>query len=204
MALPESVRVKLLSEAAGYVTSTRVMQRDFAIQELMEALVAVAGKNIERIQQLLRTGSVVAGDYRYRWAGLEAAREDLEPLLAPFPDPWPERVFEPGRCVYAIIRAGVETIELPREQAARVRRQRGRAMEREGGSFWDALLELARERPPRYESYSYRQRADVYSLEPAGAEVERLREAAASLAMERAAERVQRLPLDKITFLVNR
>lgn len=60
MALLERVRVKLLSEAAGCVTGTRVIERDFPIQELMEAVVAVAGKNVERIRQLLRAGSIMA------------------------------------------------------------------------------------------------------------------------------------------------
>jgi len=197
MALPERVRVKLLSEAAGYVTSTRVMQRDFPIQELLEAVVSVAGKNLERIRWLLRTGSIVVGDYRYRWVSLEAAREDLEPLLERFPDPWPQREFQPGRCVQAQIHAGVETIDLPREEGARTRLLRK-------ATFWDALLQLARERAPHYETYSYRQRADVYSLEPTAGEAARLREAAALLASERTAERIQRLPLGKITFLVNR
>lgn len=38
MALPEQVRVKLLSDAAEYVSVTRVMQRDFPLAELPEAV----------------------------------------------------------------------------------------------------------------------------------------------------------------------
>jgi hypothetical protein len=197
MALPKRVPVKVHSEAAGYISSSPVVQRDLPIEELMEALVAVAGKNVERIVQLLRTGTIALGESRYRWSGLEAARQEVEPLLAAFPDPWPGRAFEPDRCVYAIIRAGAETIDLPREQAAQ-RRPRTKA------TFWDALMRIARERAPAYEMYSYRQRADVYVMQPAAQEVERLREAADLLAMERVAERLCRLPIDKILLLVNR
>ncbi len=197
MALPERVRVKLLSEAAGYVTSTRVVQRDFALEELMEAIVAVAGKNLDRVVQLLRAGTIVVGDYRYRWTAIEATAADVEPLLARFPDPWPEREFQPDRCVCAIVRAGVEAIELRREEAARTRLFRKT-------SFWDVVLQLARERPPQYDSYSYRHRADVYALAPAATEIAHLREAAALLPAEGLAERLRRLSIDKILFLVNR
>lgn len=197
MALPERVRVKLISEAAGYISTERVMQRDFPILELIEALLAVAGKNIERLQQILRAGSVVVGNYRHRWAPLEAERHELETLLAHFPDPLPDRPFEPARCVFAVIRAGLETIELPRQQAAR-----RRLLKR--SSFWDALMEVASARVPLYRSYSYRDRADVYTFEPTRDDEERLREAAALLTVERTGERIRALPLEKITLLVNR
>ncbi len=197
MALPEQIRVKVLSEAAGYVTATRVVLRDFTAAELMEALVAVAGKNIERLLQLLRAGTFASGDYRYRWEPIEAQCQELEPHLARFPNPCPDRPFEPARCVFARIRAGVETIEMPREQAA----QRGFLKKQ---SFWDVLMQVASARPPAYQTYSYRDRADVYAFEPTRGEVERLRDAAALLPLEQAGNRIRSLPVEKIILLVNR
>ena len=70
MALPEWVRVKLMSDAAEYISMTRVIERDFPMAELLEAVVAVGGKNPERLQHTLRAGSMVLGQYRYRWKPL--------------------------------------------------------------------------------------------------------------------------------------
>ena len=115
MALPGRVRVKLMSDAAEYISMTRVMQCDFPMAELLEAVVAVGGKNPERLLQILRAGSMVLGQYCYRWEPLEADATDLAPLLARFPDSQPDRPFQVERCVHAAICAGVEMIELPRE-----------------------------------------------------------------------------------------
>ncbi len=197
MALPERVRVKLMSEGAGYISTERVVQRDYPAAELLEALLAVAGKNIGRLQQILRAGSVVVGPYRHRWQPIEASAEELQPLLEGFPDPRPDRPFEAGRCVFASIRAGVETIELPREQAARRRLLKK-------SSFWDVLMEVASARVPLYQTYSYRDRADVYVFEPTREEEARLRAAAPLLTLERTEQRICTLPLEKVTLLVNR
>ena len=197
MALPERVRVKLMSEAAEYISMTRVIERDFPMAELLEAVVAVSGKNPERLQQILRAGSMVLGQHRYRWEPLEADATDLAPLLACIPDPRPDRPFQVERCVYAAIHAGVETIELPREQVARRRWL-------QKNSFWEVLMEVARARAPCYQSYSYRTRADVYAFEPTQEDVERLRGAAVLLHTPRTKERIRTLPLEKVTLLVNR
>src|SRR5512140_2414740 len=130
MALPERVRVKVLSEGAAFVSTERVTQSDVPFFELLEAAVSVGGKNLERLAHIFRTGTIVVNGYRYRWAPFEVSPHELEPLLATFPDPRPDRPFEPDRCVYARIAAGVETIQLHREQAAR----RGF---RKKGSFWE-------------------------------------------------------------------
>ncbi len=197
MALPERVRVKLVSDEAGYISSARVVQRDFSMTELLEALLAVSGKNPQRLRQLLRAGSVVVGGYRHRWAPLEAEAEELAPLLARFPDPQPDRPFQAERCVLAMIRAGVETIEMPRDQAAR-----RRFLKKE--SFWEVLMAVAIARRPQYQSYSYRDRADVYTFEPTQEDRQRLRDAGPLLRADRLEERLRMLPLEKVMLLVNR
>ena len=195
--LPERVRVKLMSEAAEYISTEPVIQRDFPLAEFLEAVVAVGGKNPDRVIQILRAGSTVIGNYRYRWTPLAAETEELAPLLARFPDPRPERAFEPQRCVFAAIRAAGETIELPRERAARRRLLKKI-------SFWDVLMDVAAGRIPRYQTYSYWDRADLYVFEPTHEDQRRLREAAALLAIGRTRQRICALPLEKITLFVNR
>ncbi len=197
MPLPERVRVKLMSETAEYISTSPVVQRDYPISELLEAVVSVVGKNPERLRQILRAGSVVVDNYRHRWAPLEADAGELAPLLARFPDPLPERPFQVERCVFATISAGVETIELPREQAARRRFLKKLA-------FWDVLMEVAAARGPRYQTYSYRNRADVYAFEPTRDDERRLREAASLLRAERTEQQIRSLPLEKVTLFVNR
>ena len=201
MALPERVRVKLMSDAAGYIEMTRVMERDLAFDELLRMVVSVAGLDAGRIRAILRAGTAVAGPYRYRWTPLEiedAGEEaDLAARLARFPHAEPDRPFDPARCLLARIRAGVETIELPREAAERRRFTEKR-------SFWDVLMERSAARIPRYETFSHREQADVYSYEPTPEDEQALRGAASLLRAARTAEQVTGLPLEKVTLYVKR
>jgi hypothetical protein len=197
MALPQRIRVKLLPETAGYISSLPVIERDFTIAELLEALVSLCGKKIERLRQVLAAGSAVLGDFRYRWQPIEADPADLQTLLAVFPDPQPDRPFQPVRCVLARVYSAGETIELPRQEAARRRFSHKQ-------SFWDVLMEIAVARLPRYQTYSYRERADVYVFEPTRGDEQALKEAAALLPLERAAQRIPALRIERIALLVNR
>lgn len=197
MALPERVRVKVMSDAAGYIEMTHVANREVTIEELLELVVSVTGLDAARIATILRAGTVVSGAYRYRWAALEAEEAGLTPRLADFPRPEPGRPFDPSRCLLARIRAGVETIELPRESAARRRLLRKQ-------SFWEVLIELAALRAPRYETYSHHDRADVYSFRPTAEDEQMLRRAAPLLRMDRTIEQVTGLPLEKVTLYVRR
>ena len=54
---PATIRVKLLSEAAGYVTVSPVVQRDFNLPELVELMLPVLGKDKRRIRQKRRQSS---------------------------------------------------------------------------------------------------------------------------------------------------
>ena len=201
MALPERLRVKLMSDAAGYIEMTRVMERDLGFDELLRMVVSVAGLDGERIRAILRAGAAVAGPYRYRWTPLEieagGEEADLAARLARFPHAEPDRPFDPARCLLARIRAGVETIELPREAAAR-------RLFTEKRSFWDVLMERSAARIPRYETFSHREQADVYSYEPTPEDEQALRGAASLLRAARTAEQVTGLPLEKVTLYVKR
>ena len=197
MALPAQVRVKVMSDAAAYIEMTHVAHREIAVNELLELVVSVAGLDAARVATILRAGTAVSGAYRYRWEALEADEAELTQRLLRFPRPEPGRPFDPSRCLLARIRAGVETIELPRESAARRRLLRKQ-------SFWEVLLELAALRGPRYETYSHRDRADIYSFTPTAEDEQMLRRAAPLLRADRTIEQVTGLPLEKVTLYVPR
>ena len=153
--LPAKVRVKLLPEAAGYVTVSHVMQRDFSIGELLQIVLPVVGRDADRLRQILRAGNVVAGQYRYRWEPLEVAEPELQSALVALPGPEPSRPFQSENCYRLRFHGGQGVIEISREAAARkplFAKQ----------SFWDALLSSFGE-APRYEDYNYAERADVYT-----------------------------------------
>lgn len=172
MALPQTIRVKISTEAAGAITLTAVVAQELPVRELVEHTLGVAGKDEPRIREILLRGTLVAGASRFRWAGWEAGPEDLRDLLATFPDPDPLLPFDPARCFCAVLRGGRRTIEISREAAAR------KGVFRRA-TFWDTLMEIAG--GAVYSGYSYRDRADLYVRDFSANEVERLRAASEAL-----------------------
>ena len=170
MSLPGAIRVKLSSEAAEGISITPVVVRDMPLRELVEQMLGLTGKDEARVRELLLRGTLVSGASRFRWAGWEAERDPVVELLATFPDPEPERPFAAERCVHAILRGGRQAIEIPR--AAGLRKPLFRR-----GTFWDVLMEVVAG-AAQYQTYSYRDRRDVYSAGLDLAAVERLRGAA--------------------------
>ena len=168
MALPQTVRVKLSSEAAGSISLTPVVVQELAIRELIEHILCVTGKDEARIGELLLRGTLVSGGSRFRWQGWEADPPAVRELLATFPDPDPARPFAAGRCLRAVLRGGRRAIELERETASR----KG-MFQRE--SFWDALMRVAAGGAASYAGYSYRERCDRYLWELTHAETEQVR-----------------------------
>jgi hypothetical protein len=133
MVLPQTVRVKLSSEAAEAISLTPVVLQELPIRELIEHMLGVTGKDEARIRELLLRGTLVSGASRFRWAGWESDLEGIRAILSTFPDPDPSRVFVAERCVRAILRGGRQAIEIPREAGMRkglFRRE----------SFWDLLM----------------------------------------------------------------
>ena len=86
MPLPETIPIKISSEAAGYVSMTPVARQELPLVELVERILAITGKDVVRIRKLLSRGSLVSGSSRYRWPALEVSEDDLGSLLARFPD----------------------------------------------------------------------------------------------------------------------
>ncbi len=156
--LPETVRVKLSSEQAGAISLTQVVVRDMPVRELVEHMLGYTGKDEARVRGLLLRGTLVSGASRFRWAGWEPAAGEVTALLATFPDPEPGRPFDAGRCVRAVLRGGRVAIAIPREAGLRKGLLRRTA-------FWEVLMREVAGAEPRYQDYSYKERADVYGVE---------------------------------------
>jgi len=195
--LPETVRVKLSPENAGYVSLAPVVTRDMPLGELIELMLGVAGKSAERIAELLRAGALVHGATRFRWQGFPAEPAELAGLLAAFPDPEPSRPFSAARCVRAVLSGGGRRLEISREAGER-RRWLRRA------SFWEALLSLAAEAPVEYREYCYQERADCYRLRLTPAAAERLRRQAGLLRYSALEQRVRGARFEQVDFYVRR
>jgi len=173
--LPETIPVRYTEEEAEYLSVRPVVRQTFRLQELIDMVLGVTGKDLVRIQQILRAGTIVFHFYRYWWPGFEADAEELAAVLARFPDADPTRPFPVEECTAVLLESGGEpprhSLEIGRETASR----RGLFRPR---SFWDRLLALTREQAPVYQGYSYFRRADLYRLDVSPVQTAALIEAA--------------------------
>jgi hypothetical protein len=159
--LPASIPVRYTEEEAGYVTVRPVVRQTFRLDELLDMILSVTGKDAARVRQILHSGTVVYHFYRYTWAGFDADEVELSAALMRFPDADPSRPFLANQCTLAIFESAdvlpKHLLELDR--AAGVKRRMFRRQ-----SFWARLLEIACNEKPAYQSYSYAHRADLYQL----------------------------------------
>jgi hypothetical protein len=162
VALPETIPVKYTEEEAEYLSVRPVVRQTFRLDELLDMLLGITGKDVPRLQQILRAGTVVFNFYRYWWPGFEAGPEELRAALMRFPDADPSRPFRAADCASLLLESestpGRNAIPLAREAASVRRWLRSR-------SFWDTLMALAEANPPAYQGYSYAWRADLYQLD---------------------------------------
>ncbi|HVX66777.1 MAG TPA: hypothetical protein VHA11_09260 [Bryobacteraceae bacterium] len=197
MGLPESIRVKISSEEAEFIALTPVVVRQMPLRELIELLLGSTGKEPPRLVALLRTGSYVSGASRFRWEGFAATPEEVEALLATFPDHDPARPFAESHCVRAVLRGPDTAIEMTRAAASERRMFRKH-------TFWDILMQFAEAAAPRYVAYSYRERADHYEAVLDTAAAAALRESAGTLRYSTLEAQVRRARLDRIELFVER
>ncbi len=195
--LPETIRVKISSEEAGSISLTAVVVREMPLRELIETLLGAAGKDAARIVDLLRRGTFVSGASRLRWSGWAADPDAIASALATFPDADPGRPFVRERCVRAVLKGPPAGIQVERRAGSERRLFRRR-------SFWDALMDLAEAGEPAYAGYSYRHRADRYSLTltPAAAEV--LRQSAGAIRYSALEAAVRRARVQSVELYVER
>jgi hypothetical protein len=197
MGLPETIRVKISSEAAGSISITPVVVSNMPTRELIEAMLGITGKDPERVRELLRRGSLVAGASRFRWEGWDADHASIEAALATFPDPDPARRFTRGSCLRAVLKGPNHRIDIPREAASQRRLFRKR-------SFWDVLMDLAEGAELRYAGYSYRDHADHYTLDLPAPDAARLRESGGALRYSSLETQVRQARIEAIEFYVER
>ncbi len=178
MALPETIPVRYTEEEAGYVSVRPVVRQTFRLNELLDMILRVTGKDVGRIRQILRSGTVTYHFYRYWWEGFDAGEAELNAALAAVPDPDPSRAFSPDACATIIFESGGPhprvLLELDRAAASQRRWFRNQ-------SFWERLLQIA-DQKPEYHTYSYAHRADLYRLELNGQNLAPIAQAAIRLA----------------------
>ncbi len=162
MPLPETISVRYTEEEAGYVTVRPMVRQIFQLEELLDMILSVAGKDAARVRQLLQSGTIVYHFYRYSWAGFDAVESELAAALAQFPDADPARPFACEKCTNAVFDGpGANPrhlLDLDRKTASKRRTFRAQ-------NFWQRLLEIAAEENLKYDKYSYSRRADLYRLD---------------------------------------
>ena len=185
------IPVKYTEEEAEYLSVRPVVRQTFQLAELVDMVLGVTGKDPARVQQILRSGTLVFNFFRYWWTGFEADADELGAVLAKFPDADPARAFRAEECSVAIL-AGksyqpasgaaalpANGIEIARDVATRTRLYKRK-------SFWDVLMSLAQNAAtgptPSYLGYSYQRRADLFYLELAPEQAASLALAAEKLA----------------------
>jgi hypothetical protein len=195
MAAPETVRVKLSSEAAEAISLTPVVVRDMPLRELIEEIAAVRGKDAGRIAETLRRGSVTGGATHFRWQPMELSEAELAAVLALLPDDEPARAFDASRCTEArLVGPGIRIV-VTREVAG-TRRLFRRT------SFWSELPQIVG--TVQYTTYSYRERADIFRASLSVEQREAVRAVLPTLKHAALARRIHLAPFDAIEFIVAR
>lgn len=161
MALPETIAIRFTEEDAGYVTVRPVVRQTFRMAELTDMVLTVTGKNVARVHQIFRAGTVVYNGYRYWWDSFASEPSEITALLAPYPEDDPSLPFRPSAVTSISLEIGGgsqrSVVEITREEASAKRWFQKR-------NLWDILLGAAEKAPPRYQKHSHAQRADVYRL----------------------------------------
>lgn len=191
MPFPETIPVRYTEEEAGYVTVRPLVKQTFRLDELLDMILSVAGKDSTRVRQLLHSGTIVYHFYRYSWAGIDADEAELAAALARFPDADPSRPFAADKCTNAVLDSPGENprhlLDLDRAEASRRRLFRGQ-------SFWERLMGIAEEENLTYQKYSYSRRADLYRLDLDAGNALRIEEAANRLAVGKLRAALRVLP----------
>jgi hypothetical protein len=161
MSLPQQIAVRYSDEDAGYVSMRPVVKQTFRLNELVDMVVSVVGKDAARVQQILRTGTVVYNGYRYQWDRLTADIAEIEAVLLLVPDDDPSRAFDATQATAVLLEIGGGTqrnvVEVTRQDASEKKLFAKNAP-------WGLFAELAAGAQPRYEKYSHARRADLFRL----------------------------------------
>ncbi len=66
MPLPETIPVRYTEEDAAYVTVRPMVRQTFRLEELLDMILSVAGKDLARVRQLLHSGTVVYHKQKFK------------------------------------------------------------------------------------------------------------------------------------------
>jgi hypothetical protein len=200
--LPDSIPVKYTEEEAEYLSVRPVVRQAFSSTELVDMVVSVAGKDLARVQKILSAGTVVFHSFRYWWTGFEADPAALRELLQKYPDADPSRAFRAEDCAEVIL----ESSGSPPRHSLRIRRdEAGKRRLLRSRSFWDNLMNLARNAAPTYREYSYSQHGDIYALSLTPEQIARLaREATRSALRTLRADLAVLSAISQIVFVCTR
>jgi hypothetical protein len=159
---PETIPVRFTEEEAEYVSIRPVRRQTFKLRELVDMVLCVTGRDLPRVQQILRTGTVVFHFYRYWWQGIETDSAELSAVLAEFPADDPSRAFRPDACTVIVLESAMKG-----RQSHDVNKADGnRKSLFASRSFWECLLSLAEPAQKiKYGGYSFARRADLYRVE---------------------------------------
>ena len=200
--LPDSIPVKYTEEEAEYLSVRPVVRQAFSSTELVDMVVSVAGKDLARVQKILSAGTVVFHSFRYWWTGFEADAASLREILQKYPDADPSRAFRAEDCAEVIL----ESSGTPPRHSLRIRRdEAGKRRLLRSRSFWDNLMNLARNAAPTYREYSYSQHGDIYALSLTPEQIARLaREATRSAPRTLRADLAVLSAISQIVFVCTR
>ena len=200
--LPDSIPVKYTEEEAEYLSVRPVVRQAFSSTELVDMVVSVAGKDLARVQKILSAGTVVFHSFRYWWTGFEADPAALREILQKYPDADPSRAFRAEDCAEVIL----ESSGTPPRHSLRIRRdEAGKRRLLRSRSFWDNLMNLARNAAPTYREYSYSQHGDIYALSLTPEQIARLaREATRSALRTLRADLAVLSAISQIVFVCTR
>jgi len=173
--LPETIPVKYSEEDAEFLSVRPVVRQTFRLHELLDMILSVTGKDVNRVGKTLQAGTVVFHFFRYRWESFPVDDADLAAALAQFPDADPARPFAMAACAAVILDTGSQTPPEWKKENAESRRWLRRK------NFWKFLTELVAGESPVYVAYSYERKGDMYALPLDAGRVARITEAASSL-----------------------
>ena len=193
MALPDVIPCKVSDEAAGYLSTAPVNRVDLTAAELVGKILGVCGKNPQRIARILARGSLVSGDLRFRWSGVETAAEEIAEFLQGFPEDDPSRTFDPQQCLRIVFRGPRGRVELTRDAGRRTRVLRRR-------NFWDEALPLLARLQPRYQRYSYSDDCDIFTADLSREAAAGLRACARLLPYTTLEKQIENLDASSVSF----
>lgn len=179
MPLPETIPVRFTEEEAEYVSIRPVRRQIFKLRELVDMVLCVTGRDLPRVQQILRTGTIVFHFYRYWWQGFETDPAELSAVLAEFPVDDPSRMFRGSDCVTVVLESAVKVRQPLDINKADADRKSLLASQ----SLWEYLLSFAEPlQEIKYRGYSFARRADLYRVELAAEQTAKLQSNAVKLA----------------------